>query len=111
MFGVGRRRNPKVGTVWMLSSEELFDHRLQFVRTCSSWVERMMDGHDVLTNFVHAGNDVAIRWLRWLDFEFLERHEDFNGSGEDFWLFAKFRDHMEDGHGFGRVWDEDGEMA
>ena len=74
----------------MLSSDELFEHRIRFIKTCGYWVNRMMDNHDVLTNFVHAKNGVAIRLLKWMKFDFLKLHHNFNGSGEDFWLFAKF---------------------
>lgn len=91
MFGVGRRREPRIGTAWLLASDELRGHRRQLRREGPYWVDLMMTGHDVLANFVAADNHVAIRWLSWLGFEFLALHRGAGIGGEDFWEFAAFR--------------------
>lgn len=91
MFGVGRRRTPRIGTVWLLSSRDLDRFRGQLRREGPYWVDVMMAGHDVLTNFVAADNRVAVRWLTWLGFELLLLHRGVGKGGEDFWEFAAFR--------------------
>ena len=91
MFGVGRRRAPRVGTAWLLASDELDRFRGQLRREGPYWVDVLMAGHDVLTNLVAADNRVAIRWLTWLGFELLTLHRGVGTGGEDFWEFAAFR--------------------
>ncbi len=91
MFGVGRRPQPRVGTAWLLASEEFGRFRGQLRREGPYWVEVLMAGHDVLANFVMAENRVAIRWLTWLGFELLVLHRGAGFGGEDFWEFAAFR--------------------
>lgn len=91
MFGVGRRPQPRVGTAWLLASEEFGRFRGQLRREGPYWVEVLMAGHDVLANFVLAENRLAIRWLTWLGFELLVLHRGAGVGGEDFWEFAAFR--------------------
>ena len=91
MFGVGRRRDPRIGTVWLLSSPDLDRFRGQLRREGPYWIDVLMAGHDVLTNFVAAENRVAVRWLTWLGFELLLLHRRVGKGGEDFWEFAAFR--------------------
>ena len=91
MFGVGRRPHPRVGTAWLLASEEFGRFRSQLRREGPYWAEVLMAGHDVLANFVMAENRLAIRWLIWLGFELLVLHRGVGAGGEDFWEFAAFR--------------------
>jgi len=91
MFGVGRRQAPRVGTVWLLASDDFERFGGQLRREGPYWVDVLMIGHDVLANFVAADHRVAIRWLSWLGFEFLVLHRGVGAGGEDFWEFAAFR--------------------
>ena len=91
MFGVGRRRAPRIGTVWLLASDEFDSFRGQLRREGPYWVDILMSGHDVLGNFVPADNAIAIRWLSWLGFELLALRRGIGTGGEDFWEFAAFR--------------------
>ena len=91
MFGVGRRPQRRIGTAWLLASDELGRFRGQLRREGPYWVDVLMVGHDVLANFVMAENRLAVRWLTWLGFELLALHRGAGLGGEDFWEFAAFR--------------------
>ena len=91
MFGVGRRPQPRVGTAWLLASDEFEGFRRQLRREGPYWVDVLMVGHDVLANFVPVENRLAVRWLTWLGFELLALHRRVGTGGEDFWEFAAFR--------------------
>ena len=91
MFGVGRRRSPRIGTVWFLASDDFVRARDLVRRESRYWVDVLMVGHDVLTNFVAADNRIAVRWITWLGFELLALHRGVGTGGEDFWEFAAFR--------------------
>ena len=91
MFGVGRRPHPRIGTAWLLASEDFERYGRQLRREGPYWVDALMSGHDVLTNFVPDANRIAMRWLVWLGFELLVLHRGVGTGGEDFWEFAAFR--------------------
>ena len=91
MFGVGRRRAARIGTVWLLASDDFEPFRGQLRREGPYWVDVLMAGHDVLGNFVAADNAIATRWLSWLGFELLALRRGVGTRGEDFWEFAAFR--------------------
>ncbi len=91
MFGVGRRPHPRIGTAWLLASEDFERYGRQLRREGPYWVDALMIGHDVLANFVPDANRVAVRWLAWLGFELLVLHRGVGTGGEDFWEFAAFR--------------------
>ena len=91
MFGVGRRPQPRIGTAWLLASDDFERYARQLRREGPYWVDALMIGHDVLTNFVPDENRVAVRWLSWLGFELLVLHRGVGTGGEDFWEFAAFR--------------------
>ena len=88
MFGVGRRPHPRIGTAWLLASEDFERYGRQLRREGPYWVDALMIGHDVLTNFVPDENRIAVRWLSWLGFELLVVHRGVGTGGEDFWEFA-----------------------
>ena len=91
MFGVGRRPQPRIGTAWLLASDDFEGFGRQLRREGPYWVDVLMIGHDVLTNFVPVENRLAVRWLTWLGFELLVLHRGAGTGGEDFWEFAAFR--------------------
>lgn len=95
MFGVTPTKKKRVGRVWMLANDELYNHSREIVRISKPWVNTMMKGHNILYNHVHADNKASIRWLKWIGFEMLELHNNFGVGKEDFWYFAKFRDNGE----------------
>ena len=77
--------------MWFLASEDFVRIRGLVRREGRYWVDVLMTGHDVLTNFVAADNRIAVRWISWLGFELLALHRGVGTGGEDFWEFAAFR--------------------
>ena len=58
-----------IGTPWMLGSKELDNYRREIVYYSRDILATVLTQYDVLDNWVHADNTVAIRWLKWLGFE------------------------------------------
>ena len=69
MFGVGWTSSPRIGRIWFLSSDDLYQISRLFLRESPRFTEYFMKGHDVLFNQVHDRNIISARWLRWLGFE------------------------------------------
>lgn len=58
------------GVPWMLTSEIFPHHFMHFCRGSVHYLEEMKEEFEFLENYVDARNKDAIRWLKWLGFEF-----------------------------------------
>lgn len=81
MFGVATFQvdDLKVGSIWLLGTDELIEHRWKFLRESKYWLKHMSSGFDLLCNSVHKDNEEHIKWIRWLGFTFL-RHTECHGE-------------------------------
>lgn len=66
-----------VGNVWLLGTPAIEDIKVPFLRQSRSWLDRISKGFTGLRNHVHENNVLHIRWLRWLEFTFIRRHNGF----------------------------------
>ena len=56
--------------VWLIASNALDAHWLTFAKESKRILARLQDSYPHLENFVDAGNDRIIGWLKWLGFHF-----------------------------------------
>ena len=80
MFGVARHPViPSVGVVWLLGSEEIgaVDVRMRFLRESKEWLDKIGEGFDLLCNVVHEENELHIKWLKFLGFNFIQHNPPF----------------------------------
>lgn len=75
-----------VGVPWLVGTNALLRHRREFVRVAPQVVAWLQQAYPVLVNAVNCRNAVAVRWLRWLGFEFGEA---FALNGERFAPFIR----------------------
>ena len=52
-----------LGSVWMLATDEIENHRMAFGRICAREIKRMLSIFPLLTNYVHASNLRSQKWL------------------------------------------------
>jgi hypothetical protein len=72
MFGVGSEMIcSTTGIPWLLATDELERCARPFLRRGRKVVGEMMNGYQLLRNYVDARNTAAIRWLGWVGFEIL----------------------------------------
>lgn len=74
------------GNIWLIGTDQILSHQVAFLRRCRPLLERMRAVYSILSNYVHAENATAIRWLEWLDF----RLEAPRPMGPDGALFHRF---------------------
>lgn len=74
----------RLGAPWMLGSDAIERHRVEFLRGSVHWRGQLLRRYDVLRNIVDCRNKTAIRWLRWLGFQF---GEPFDHRGYRFMMF------------------------
>lgn len=71
MFGVAPASLlGSAGIPWLVGTNRLVSHQFAFVRRCRGYILEMQADYARLANVVDARNKVAIRWLRWLGFQF-----------------------------------------
>ena len=92
MFGVadyGHYASP-----WLLGTDKLIDTRKEFIPQAKKWVERMNNDYPLLLNYVHADNDVSIRWLKSLGFQFIKYIKEHGVGKEPFYQFVRIKENV-----------------
>jgi len=91
MFGVGWGFTPRVGLVWLLSSDWVLTNQQSIARFTKPLTKWLLLDHDVILNYVHDENEVSMRWLKWQGFIPLRRDPNY-GRGAPFTQMALFKD-------------------
>jgi len=60
------------GSPWLLGSDLIREHFRVFLRGNKEWMKIQQEKWDTLSNHVDARNTLAIRWLKWMGFDFDE---------------------------------------
>lgn len=76
------------GYVWLLGSDRIENHSIQFLREGPRYLEAMLDLYPALTNIIHKDNKVHLRWLKWMGFHFLDGTP--AGAPPDFLQFVRY---------------------
>lgn len=56
------------GVPWMLGTDLVTQYRGALGRRVGKYIRMMLDEFDILRNYVHAENEVAVRWLQRVGF-------------------------------------------
>jgi len=59
---------PDIGTPWLFGTPAIERHWVRFLRECPGELSGISRDFSRLENWVHADNELAIRWLTWLGF-------------------------------------------
>lgn len=77
------------GAPWLVGTDRVKDCRRQFMQECKGYLDSMQAAYpQELHNFVDVRNDISIRWLKWLGFEFDEEVQ-YGRNGEPFYPFTR----------------------
>ena len=87
IFGVGPADGllGDEGAPWMLGVDGIERHARKILIGTSAYLPRMQAQYETLSNIVHAGNAMAIRYLKWCGFQF---SAPFAHEGESFLPFT-----------------------
>ena len=89
MFGSVPTLDRDYGVAWLLSSEELFNYKKEFIKQSPEWVDEMGKGYRYLYNWVDCRNEKSIKWLRYLGFKTIRREEQYGKGKMPFYLMMK----------------------
>ena len=88
IFGVAPIE-PGVGAIWLLGTDALVRGKWRFLRQSKKWMNHVSDGYDLLFNYVDERNYLHIRWIAWLGFSFIYRHEKYGVEQRPFLEFVR----------------------
>ncbi len=94
MFGSVPTLDPDYGIAWLLSSEELFKYKKEFIKQSPQWVDEMGKGYRYLYNYVDCRNEKSIKWLMYLGFNTIRREEEYGKGKMPFYLMMKEIKHV-----------------
>lgn len=89
MFGSTPSEDEDYGCAWLLSSDELKKHAVQFMKECPNWVSDMGEGYKYLYNFIDVENTTSRLWLKFLGFKELETIPEYGHAKIPFKLIMK----------------------
>jgi len=78
-----------LGMIWLLSSPEIKNISMPFLRNCRGVLDLFHKSYPVLYNYIDARNTVHVNWLRWLGFNFIKVHQQFGYEKRKFIEFVK----------------------
>lgn len=90
MYGVGSD-DGMVGSVWLLTSPAIKKVWIPFLRGSRTWVSETNKKYPLLTNAVDADYKVAIKWLQFVGFTFIKRHEAWGVGNKPFLEFVRIQ--------------------
>lgn len=88
IYGMGGVSPTAIGTfpiVWLLCTNEVEKHPVAFLRFVKSYNDAWTDKYKVTTNWVWTGNELHVKWLKWMGAIFLG--SPFYINGEKFQRF------------------------
>lgn len=87
MFGYGSDNG--IAVPWLLASDKLPKISREFLPQSKRWVDGIASQYPILVNYVDVRNTVAIRWLKFLGFKFIQRIENYGVGQTPFYEFVR----------------------
>ena len=91
LCGVTPSPYTNAGVIWMCATDELLKHQMAFLRRSKAALDYLSSGYDVLHNCVDARNEVHIKWLKWMGFTFINKHETYGVEQRPFYEFIRIK--------------------
>jgi hypothetical protein len=76
--------------VWLVGTDDLIAHSTTFLRHSRQWLATMHEHYRLLYNVIDARNEVHLRWLEWLGFEFIQDVPRYGVERRKFILFRRY---------------------
>ena len=91
LCGVAPSPFNNAGVVWMCATDAIMKHQMAFLRRSKAALDYLGADYDVLHNCVDARNTVHIKWLKWMGFSFINKHETYGVEQRPFYEFIRIR--------------------
>ena len=81
----------EAGVVWMVATDDIYQHQTTFLRNSKRALKHLSEDYLVLFNCVDARNSLHIKWLRWMGFTFINKHENYGAEKRLFYEFVRIK--------------------
>ena len=81
--------NGLIGSIWMVGTPDLKRISVSFLKNCQDVFTVLKNNFSILHNYVDARNELHIRWLRWMGFSFIKKHQSYGIEQKPFYEFVK----------------------
>ena len=81
--------NGLIGSIWMVGTPDLKRISVSFLKNCQDVFTVLKNNFSVLHNYVDARNELHIRWLKWMGFSFIKKHQCYGIEQKPFYEFVK----------------------
>ena len=82
---------PEAGVVWMVATDDIYQHQITFLRNSKRALQYLSEDYLVLYNCVDARNSLHIKWLQWMGFTFIKKHENYGAEQRPFYEFVRIK--------------------
>jgi len=82
---------PEAGVVWMVATDDIYQHQITFLRNSKRALQYLSEDYLVLYNCVDARNSLHIKWLKWMGFTFIKKHENYGAEKRLFYEFVRIK--------------------
>ena len=86
IWGVDKEEIESV--IWMLCTKRVEENPVTFLRYCRNYIKRLLDQYPLMHNYVWLGNDLHVKWLKWMGAKFGETII-INGEPFQYFYFMK----------------------
>lgn len=80
------------GGVWMLGTDDMKKYARSFLKQCTGIIDDLNKQFPLLYSYVDARNTLHIRWLKWVGFNFIARHENYGNEQRLFYEIVRIND-------------------
>ena len=94
IFGISATDNESIACIWMLGTDIIKEHRIEFLRKSREWVDEFQNTYSVLFNNIDARNTVHIKWLQWLGFTFINQFPEYGAELRPFYQFVRINSNV-----------------
>ena len=89
ILGVGKSSIKDAGSIWLSATDDIQKYQMTFLRHSKQVLRKLQQDYLVLHNYVDARNELHIKWLKWMGFTFINKHERWGFEQRPFYEFVR----------------------
>jgi hypothetical protein len=89
LCGVVKSDLENAGVVWMCATDDIYQYQMTFLRNSKEALAYLGQDYSLLYNCVDARNTVHMKWLDWMGFTFINKHENYGAESRPFYEFVR----------------------
>ena len=94
IVGVGKSVIKDAGVIWLCATDDIEKYQMTFLRNSKKVLSLLQHDYLALHNCVDARNELHIKWLKWMGFTFINKHESWGVGQKPFLEFIRIKQHV-----------------